>query len=75
MEANQTLDACGLNCPLPILRTKKTLNAMQPGDTLKVLTTDSGSLKDMASFCNQTGHVLVDSAQADGKFEFLIRKA
>ncbi len=75
MEANQTLDARGLNCPLPILRTKKTLNTMQAGDTLKVVSTDPGSVKDMVAFCQQTGNVLLGSQQAGGDFEFFIRKA
>jgi tRNA 2-thiouridine synthesizing protein A len=75
MEANQTLDARGLNCPLPILRTKKTLNAMQSGETLKVVATDPGSLKDMTAFCAQTGNALLESAQNGGDFEFVIRKA
>ncbi len=75
MEANQTLDARGLNCPLPILRTKKTLNTMQAGDTLKVVSTDPGSVKDMVAFCQQTGNVLFGSQQAGGDFEFFIRKA
>lgn len=75
MESNQTLDARGLNCPLPILRTKKTLNTLQSGETLKVVSTDPGSLKDMASFCLQTGNTLVASAQNGNDFEFLIRKA
>lgn len=75
MEANQTLDARGLNCPLPILRTKKTLNTLQSGDTLKVVSTDPGSLKDMVSFCAQTGNTLLESQQAGGDFEFVIRKA
>lgn len=75
MEANQTLDARGLNCPLPILRTKKTLNAMQSGDTLKVVATDPGSLKDMTAFCSQTGNTLLSSEQAGGNYEFFIRKA
>ncbi|NTV94712.1 MAG: sulfurtransferase TusA family protein [Thiobacillus sp.] len=70
-----TLDARGLNCPLPILRTKKTLNGLQPGDTLKVVATDPGSLKDMAAFCSQTGNTLLSSQQAGGDYEFLIRKA
>jgi tRNA 2-thiouridine synthesizing protein A len=74
MEANQTLDARGLNCPLPILRTKKTLNAMQSGETLKVVATDPGSLKDMTAFCDQTGNTLLASAQNGGDFEFVIRK-
>ena len=76
MEANQVLDARGLNCPLPILRTRKSLNALQSGETLKVVSTDPGSVKDMAAFCTQTGNALVSSAQqAGGDYEFLIRKA
>ena len=70
-----TLDARGLNCPLPILRTKKTLNGLQAGDTLKVVATDPGSLKDMVAFCSQTGNTLLSSHQAGADFEFLIRKA
>ena len=75
MEVNQTLDARGLNCPLPILRTKKTLNSLKSGDTLKMVTTDPGSLKDMAAFCTQTGNTLLSSQQSGKDFEFLIRKA
>lgn len=75
MDSQQTLDARGLNCPLPILRTKKSLNSLQSGDTLKVVATDPGSLKDMASFCAQTGHTLMSSAQSGNDFEFIIRKA
>jgi len=75
MEANQTLDARGLNCPLPILRTKKNLNALHSGDTLKVVATDPGSLKDMAAFCTQTGHALLSSQQSGDTYEFVIRKA
>jgi tRNA 2-thiouridine synthesizing protein A len=75
MESKQTLDARGLNCPLPILRTKKTLNTLHSGDTLKVVATDPGSLKDMASFCAQTGNTLLSSQQAGSDYEFVIRKA
>lgn len=75
MEANQTLDVRGLNCPLPILRAKKTLNAMSAGDTLKVVATDPGSVKDMVVFCSQTGNTLLTSQEAAGNFEFVIRKA
>jgi tRNA 2-thiouridine synthesizing protein A len=75
MESNQTLDARGLNCPLPILRTKKSLNALQSGETLKVVATDPGSLKDMVAFCNQTGHTLLSTGQSGADFEFMIRKA
>lgn len=75
MEANQTLDARGLNCPLPILRTKKTLNSLKSGETLKMVTTDPGSLKDMVAFCTQTGNTLLSSQQSGKDFEFVIRKA
>lgn len=75
MEANQTLDVRGLNCPLPILRAKKSLSAMHAGDTLKVVATDPGSVKDMVAFCSQTGNTLLASQEAGGNFEFVIRKA
>lgn len=75
MEAKQTLDARGLNCPLPILRTKKSLVALQAGDVLKVISTDPGSLKDIDSFCMQTGNELLSSQQQGKDFEFMIRKA
>ena len=75
MDSNQTLDARGLNCPLPILRTKKSLTEMKSGETLKVVASDPGALKDMEAFCNQTGHALLTSLQKGGDFEFVIRKA
>lgn len=71
----QTLDARGLNCPLPILRTKKSLVALQSGDVLKVISTDPGSLKDIDSFCSQTGNELLSSQQQGKDYEFMIRKA
>ncbi|MDO9468227.1 MAG: sulfurtransferase TusA family protein [Thiobacillus sp.] len=73
--ATQSLDARGMNCPLPILRTKKALSALGAGETLAVISTDPGSLKDMHAFCKQTGHELVSSSSYQGEFEFLIRKA
>lgn len=73
--ATQSLDARGMNCPLPILRTKKALSELAQGDTLAVTATDPGSLKDMQAFCKQTGNELVSSNTNQGEFEFLIRKA
>ncbi|MDQ5771025.1 sulfurtransferase TusA family protein [Thiothrix subterranea] len=73
--ATQTLDARGLNCPLPILRTKKALNTLNPGDTLAVQASDPGSVKDIQAFCQQTGNELVSSNDAGGEYAFLIRKA
>ena len=74
-QATQSLDARGLNCPLPILRTKKALTAMSPGETLAILSTDPGSVKDMQAFCKQTGHELVATNSNQGEFEFFIRKS
>jgi tRNA 2-thiouridine synthesizing protein A len=73
-ETTATLDARGLNCPLPILRTKKALAALEPGDTLAVTSSDPGSVKDMDSFCQQTGNEMLSSSQDDEGFRFVIRK-
>ncbi|MGD8588494.1 MAG: sulfurtransferase TusA family protein [Chromatiales bacterium] len=69
-----TLDARGLNCPLPILRTKKSLAGMPAGEILEIIATDPGSVKDLDSFCSQTGNQMLSSQQNDGEFHFRIRK-
>jgi len=69
-----TLDARGLNCPLPILRTKKALNTLETGEILEITATDPGSLKDLASFCNETGHELLSSEEREGCYVFHIKK-
>lgn len=71
---DQELDARGLNCPLPILRAKKAIASLAAGKVLKIMASDPGSVKDFESFCKQTGHELLDSNEAGGEFEFLIRK-
>ena len=71
----ERLDARGMNCPLPILKTRKAINQLKPGEVLEVTATDPGSVKDMASFCTQTGNRLVSSSEADNNFIFLIEKA
>ncbi len=70
----ETLDTTGLNCPLPILKTRKAIATIDNGALLKVVATDPGSLKDISSFCAQTGHKLIESSETDGQFHFLIRK-
>lgn len=72
---DQELDASGLNCPLPILRAKKTLNAMSSGQVLHVVATDPGSVKDFDAFAKQTGNELMESKEDGGKFHFLIKKS
>ncbi|MGV6858628.1 MAG: sulfurtransferase TusA family protein [bacterium] len=69
------LDTRGLNCPLPILKTRKAIAALEQGEVLKVTATDPGSVKDMSSFCQQTGHDLVETEEAAGEYVFLIRKS
>ncbi|MEE9350934.1 MAG: sulfurtransferase TusA family protein [Thiotrichaceae bacterium] len=74
-ENTTTLDARNLNCPLPILKTKKALNGMQEGDLLNIQATDPGAVKDFESFCQQTGNILVSSDSAGNEFSFVIKKA
>ena len=74
-EFDQELDASGLNCPLPILRAKKSLAGMDAGQVLHVIATDPGSIKDFQAFSKQTGNELLEQKEDGGKFYFLIKKA
>ncbi|MDH4134027.1 MAG: sulfurtransferase TusA family protein [Gammaproteobacteria bacterium] len=74
MQADTELDCRGLNCPLPILKTKKALSDVAAGGTLKVLSTDPGSVKDFQAFARQTGNELLESAESNGEYLFVIRK-
>lgn len=71
----QSLDLRGLRCPLPVLRTKKVLKSLAPGDEIEVLATDPQAPKDFRAFCDTTGHVLVSSTESDGVFHFIVRHA
>ena len=73
-EYTEKFDATGLNCPLPILRAKKALNGMQRGEVLKVISTDSGSVKDFEAFCKQTRNPLLSSDEDDSRYVFFIEK-
>ncbi|GBE09974.1 sulfurtransferase TusA [bacterium BMS3Bbin12] len=73
-EFDAELDARGLNCPLPILRAKKSINELQAGQVLKIVATDPGAVKDFEAFCKQTGHELMNSQEQGSEFVFLIRK-
>ena len=74
MNFDKELDARGLNCPLPILRTKKALTDMPSGQVLRILATDPGSVKDFQTFSRQTGHELVSHAEANKEVTFFMRK-
>ena len=74
MNFDRELDARGLNCPLPILRAKKTLTEMQTGQVLRIIATDPGSVKDFQAFAKQTGNELLSSAENNKEFEFYIKR-
>jgi len=74
MSFDRELDVKGLNCPLPILRTKKALAEMESGQVLRVLATDPGSVKDFAAFARQTGNELLEHQEAGGVFEYLLKR-
>ena len=71
--ADHTLDAKGLNCPLPILKAKKALKEVPAGGTLEILATDPGSVADFQAFCRQTGNELVEHSEDGGIYRFLIK--
>lgn len=74
VDFNNELDARGLVCPLPILKIKKSLADMSSGQVLKVVATDSGSVKDVQAFAKQTGNVLLSSSNEGAEYIFLMRK-
>ncbi|MCP4876827.1 MAG: sulfurtransferase TusA family protein [Gammaproteobacteria bacterium] len=72
---DREIDASGLNCPLPILRARKTLVDMERGQILKIVSTDAGSVKDFEAFSKQTNNPLLSSAEKGGKFIFFMQKS
>lgn len=74
MHADRELDCRGLNCPLPILRAKKSLSEIETGRVLKILATDPGAVKDFQSFARQTGNELLESSEAKGEYTFYLRR-
>lgn len=68
------VDARGLSCPLPLLKAKQALNAMDSGEQLQVLATDQGSWRDFRVFTQQSGHQLLDSREEDGVYIYLLQK-
>ncbi|MDP2004156.1 MAG: sulfurtransferase TusA family protein [Rubrivivax sp.] len=75
MNFDKEFDASGLACPLPIVKTKKSLNDMAPGQVLRVVATDPGSVCDMAAFAEQTGNALLEQGEEGGKYVFFLKKA
>jgi tRNA 2-thiouridine synthesizing protein A len=75
MDFKEELDCRGLNCPLPILNTKKAIEKLSSGDVLKVVATDPGSSNDMDAWARRTGNEIVDKSEADGEYIFFIKKS
>ncbi len=74
MQFDRELDVKGLNCPLPILRTKKMLSEMSSGQVLRVVATDRSAVKDFQAFAKQTGNQLLANAEEDEVFEFYFQR-
>ena len=75
MDFDKEFDASGLACPLPIVKTKKALSDMAPGQVLRVVSTDPGSVSDMAAFAEQTGNQLLEQVNENKKYVFFLKKA
>ncbi len=74
LQPDREVDARGLNCPLPILRTKKALNDMTTGQLVRILATDPASVRDFQAFARQTGNELVEHGERDGAFCFVLKR-
>ncbi len=72
---DETVDASGLNCPLPLLKAKQSLNRLESGMVLRLICTDPGSVRDFDVFSKQSGHTLLESGETDGTYTYLIRKS
>ena len=74
MQINVELDTRGLNCPLPILKAKKALSGMESGQLLRVVATDSGSVRDFQAFARQTGNELLDQQTVGADFIHVMKR-
>jgi tRNA 2-thiouridine synthesizing protein A len=74
MEANKMLDAKGLACPMPIVRTKKAMNELESGQVLEIHATDKGAKNDLAAWSKSGGHELIKLEEENGVFKFWIKK-
>ena len=74
-KADLEINARGLNCPMPILKAKKGLRDLKPGQVMHVIATDPGSANDFPLLCKQTGNELIETSNEDGDYHFYIRKS
>ena len=71
---DKTIDCKGLNCPLPVLQTKKAMDTLNPGQVLEMLSTDPGSKNDISAWANRTGNELLETVEDGGTFKFYLKK-
>jgi len=71
---NQLVDAKGLSCPMPIVKTAQAIKSVAPGGLIEVLATDPGSVKDFAAWARTTGHELIEQSVDGGIFRFVLRR-
>ncbi|QDL55496.1 sulfurtransferase TusA family protein [Rhodoferax aquaticus] len=74
MQIDKEIDTRGLNCPLPILKAKKALSELQSGQVLKVVSTDSGSIRDFQAFAKQTGNELLEQQTVEKDYIHVLRR-
>jgi tRNA 2-thiouridine synthesizing protein A len=74
VEITQTVDAKGLSCPMPIVKTAQAIKTVESGAVIEVLATDAGSVKDFAAWCRSTGNELIDQSTDGGVYRFVIRR-
>ncbi|MEW6427712.1 MAG: sulfurtransferase TusA family protein [Thermodesulfobacteriota bacterium] len=74
LKADEVLDAKGLSCPMPLLRTKKAINNISSGQVLEIQGTDPGSKNDLPGWCERSGHKFLGALDGDGFFRFFIQK-
>lgn len=75
LTVKQELDCRGMNCPLPILKTKKAIEALAAGEVLRMVATDPGSCNDMPAWAKRTGNTIVKTEEANGEFVFYVQKS
>ncbi len=74
MKADAVLDTKGMNCPMPVLKTKKAIDGLQSGQVLEVISTDQGSKSDIPALLKRLGHELLETKEEGGAIEFFIKK-
>jgi tRNA 2-thiouridine synthesizing protein A len=74
IEITQTVDARGLSCPMPIVKTAQAVRALPPGAVIELLATDAGSIKDVAAWCKATGNELIEQTSDGAVYRFVIRR-